>query len=404
MSSAINFFDKELVSVAFRNLKSQKLRSTLSILGIVIGIAAIIALISLGEGLNASVQEQFQQLGTNTLTILPGGGFAESVLAELQRDDPETIEKVRGIESAAGIYMSAVQIEFKGEKKTAIIFGADPERAGSLEAAGMVVVGEGRDLVSQDRRNILIGSRLAEDFFEEEIHLRETINVNGDKLRVVGILERARHFFGAMFNNSIMTTLDDLERLAGEELTPFRIIVNVADGQDLDEVKERIEKALEKEHDKKDFQITSPAQAAETAGSVIGIIQLVLAGIAAISLVVGGVVIMNTMIMAVAERTHEIGVLKAIGATNNSIVSIFLMEAALIGLIGGIIGVSLGIGISQLASLIIGATMGASFEAAVSPSLILLGLGFSIIVGVLSGLIPAVIASHLDPVEAMRHS
>jgi len=404
MSSMLNFFDFELLSVAFSNLKSQKLRSGLSILGIVIGITAIIALISLGEGLNASVQEQFQQLGTDTLTVLPGGGFAESVFAELEADDEGTIESVRGVESAVGIYVDNARFEFKGETKSVVVYGAEASKAKNLESMGMVTVEQGRDLVEQDSGNVLIGPRLAKGFFESEIHLRENVDVEGKKYRVIGIMERARHFFGAIFNNAVVTTLDDLEDMAGEELTPFRIMVKVAPGQDIGIVKERIEDRLEKEHGKKDFQITSPEQAAETAGSVIGIIQLVLAGIAAISLIVGGIVIMNTMIMAVAERTHEIGVLKAIGATNHEIQAIFLAEAGLIGLLGGLIGITFGVLLSQLASIAVEAMLGLSFTAVTSPAMLAMALGFSIFVGVVSGLVPAVIASSLDPVEAMRHS
>ncbi|MAG22297.1 MAG: hypothetical protein CL943_03265 [Candidatus Diapherotrites archaeon] len=403
MSNALNFFDLELLTVAFNNLKSQKLRSALSILGIVIGITAIITLISLGEGLNASVQQQFDELGTNTLTVLPGGGFAESLFSELEEDDADTIENIRGVESATAIYLNTVRVEFGEETKSVIVYGVKANKIGNLSDLGFVRIEEGRDLVPQDSHNIVIGPRLADGFFENEILLRENLKVNDEKLRVVGIMESARHFFGAIFNSAIVTTFEDLDRLSDDDLTPFRVMVQVAPGQDMDDVKERIEARLEKDHDKKDFQITSPQQAAEAAGSIISILQLVLAGIAAISLIVGGVVIMNTMIMAVAERTHEIGVLKAIGATNYSIQAIFLAEAALIGLIGGVIGVILGALLSQGASFAVEASLGLSFQVSISPTIAGIALGFSIVVGVLSGLIPAIIASRLDPIEAMRH-
>ena len=396
------FFDKELLKVAFSNLKSQKLRSILSILGIVIGIAAIIALISLGEGLNASVQTQFEQLGTDTLTILPGGGFAESVFAQLEEDDEDTVETVRGVSSAVGIYVGSARIDFKGERKGVIIFGAEAKKAKNLESMGMVKVEFGRDLVEQDRGNILIGPKLADGFFENEIRIKENLQVNDEKLRVIGIMESPKHFFGAMFNNAIVTTKADLERIMGEELTPFRIMVKIEPGQDIDEVRERIRNTLEKKHGKEDFQISSPQQASEVAGSVIGIIQLVLAGIAAISLIVGGIVIMNTMIMAVNERTHEIGVLKAIGATTKKIQAIFLAEAALIGFIGGILGLLLGAIFSYGGSFALSTVMGLNFQAVISPTMAITALAFSIVVGILSGLVPAIMASKLDPVEAMR--
>ena len=403
MSDGMLFLDGELFKQAAANLKSQRLRSILTLLGIVIGIAAIIALIALGEGLNASVQQQFQQMGTDTLTILPGGGFAESIFAELERDDEDTIERIRGVESAVGIYVDNVRIEFKDEIKSVIVYGADASKTKNLKSMGMINVGQGRDLVQQDQGAILIGPRLADGFFENEIHLKENIKVNDEKLRVVGIMETAQHFFGAIFNNAIVTTLEDLERLAGEELTPFRVMVKVAPGQDIDEVRERIEDVLERKHGKKDFQITSPEQAASVAGDVLGIIQLVLVGIAAISLLVGGIGIMNTMLMSVTERTHEIGVLKAVGATNNRILAIFLTEAALIGLLGGVIGIAIGVGLSSIIS-IIAVASGFPLEAVVSPTLLVGALAFSMFVGLVSGFLPARRASMLDPVEAMRHA
>jgi putative ABC transport system permease protein len=249
----------------------------------------------------------------------------------------------------------------------------------------------------------LTGKRLSTKFFEEEIHLRENILVNEKKLRVVGIMERATHTFGEMFNNAIVTTLSDLEELSDETLTPFRIFVELEEGQGSDEVKERVEEALEREHGRKDFQVITPQQISETAGSVLGIIQLVLVGIAAISLLVGGIGIMNTMLMAVTERTGEIGVMKAIGATNTRILGIFLVEAALIGLAGGIIGVLVGTGLASLVSIAAEASA-LQLQAVVSPVLVAAALAFSMLVGLLSGLIPARRASQLDPVEAMRHS
>ena len=396
------FVDAELFRVAFKNLKGRQLRSFLTILGIVIGIAAIVALISIGEGLNQSVSEQFESLGTDTLMVLPGGGLMESVFAKLSDDDVDTIEQVKGVDFAAAIYVTTPQVEFRGEKQSVMAIGIDVDKIDKLGFIGIAEVEEGRMLTKNDTTSVILGDKFASKVMKKEIGLRQTIEIEGKKFRVAGILKEAKNTFGAMFNTAIMMNSDQLKDLSTEEITPLRIIVKALPGEDMDELKQRISDKLEKEHNKKDFQLMDMSQVSDIAESIVGMISLVLIGIAGISLLVGGIGIMNTMLMSVMERTQEIGVMKAIGATTQRIISIFVVEAGMIGLGGGIIGLLLGIGTANLVSIIAEAS-NLPLTAVVSPSLIVGALAFSMAIGMTAGVYPAKRAASIDPVEALRY-
>jgi putative ABC transport system permease protein len=396
------FIDAELFRVAFKNLKGRQLRSFLTILGIVIGIAAIVALISIGEGLNQSVSEQFESLGTDTLMVLPGGGLMESVFAKLSDDDVDTIEQVKGVDFAAAIYVATPQADFRGEKQSVMAIGIDIGKIDKLGFIGIAKVKEGRILAKNDTAAVVLGSNFASKVMKEEIGLRQTIELGGKKFRVAGILEEAKNSFGTMFNTAIMMGSDQLKGISETELTPLRIIVKGLPGENIDDLKQRISDRLEREHNKKDFQVMGMQQVSDIAGSVVGMISLVLIGIAGISLLVGGIGIMNTMLMSVMERTQEVGVMKAIGATTPRITSIFVVEAGMIGLGGGIIGLFIGAGAAVLISAIAAAS-GLPLEAVVSPALIAGALLFSVTVGMAAGVYPAIRAASIDPVEALRY-
>jgi len=203
-----------------------------------------------------------------------------------------------------------------------------------------------------------------------------------------------------MFDNAIIMSKNGLEEISDEELTPFRIIAKTYRKEDIPEVKERIIRVLKRAHGEEDFQIMTASQIQESAGAILGLVQAVLVGIAAISLAVGSIGIMNTMFMSVMERTREIGIMKAIGATNKRVRNIFLMEAGIIGAAGGLIGIGFGFTIAIVVGLV---AESAGFPLKVVPDLMLFfgALLFAMAVGMIAGYIPAKRAAEMDPVEAL---
>ncbi|MBU2100051.1 ABC transporter permease [Candidatus Micrarchaeota archaeon] len=394
-------FDLELFNQAAENLKRQKLRSLLTLLGIIIGIGAVVALISIGDGFNKSVEKEFEKLGSNTLIVLPGSSFIGSAFAKLQESDVKRIESVKGVESATPIYLASVIVSFKQEKKSVLVLGIDPKKQGLLEDLGILSISQGRQLTSSDNLGILVGSRFAENQFDSNLSVRQELGLDSKSLRIVGIIKAAGQAFGAMFDNAIVMNYKSLEEITGQNLTPYRIFVKSVNKEEVADVKERITKELKRAHGEEDFQILSATQILDSALSVLGLIQLILVFIAAISLLVGGIGIMNTMLMAVMERTEEIGVMKAVGATNNLILSIFLMESGIIGLVGGFIGYVIGLLLAFLAG-IIASTAGFDLIIGFDSMLFFGSLAFAFIIGLISGFIPAQRAAKMDPVEALR--
>ncbi len=393
----------EIFAVALRNLTRQRFRSFLTLIGIVIGIAAIVALISLGQGLNEAVQREFEVMGTNTLIITAGESLITSPFSKLEEEDPERIEKVRGVDFAAAIYNVVETIKHRNDATTAMIIGIEVEKQNELKKLGALELAEGRELSSAEKFGVIVGDGFAEDAFDSRLNLREKLEISGHNFRIIGITESSGQTFGALFDRAIVMNYETLKDInVVEELYPFRIIVKTISKDEVDEVKERIAYTLEKAHGEKDFAITTPASIADIAASVLGIIQLILVALASISLLVGGIGIMNTMFMVVLERTKEIGTMKAIGATNKRVLTIFLLEAGFIGMFGGIIGVLFGYGISFLVSLI-ASLAGTELPIIPDPTLIVGVLLFAIFVGIVSGLIPARRAALLDPVVALRH-
>jgi len=396
-----DMIETELFKNAVRNLRQQGLRSYLTLLGIVIGIAAVISLISIGQGLSMAVEQEFESLGSTTIIILPGGSMTESLLAELGENDADLISKIRGVESATAMYMITDAIEVGDESKTIVIIGIDPDQQEALESINMLAIGEGRALGPSEKYGILIGNKISEGYFEEDIQLRQRLNIEDIGFRVVGIIESQSRSFGTFFNIAIIMNSDTLKEISEEEITPFRIIAKAINKESVPEVRERIAYELEKDHGQKDFMLMGQQQIEESATAVIGIIQAVLIGLAAISLLVGGLGIMNTMFMSITERTKEIGIMKAVGATNTTILSIFLVESSLIGLIGGIIGIILGFTLSMIISAV-ATYAGMGLESYMGIELIIGAMLFSMSIGVISGLLPSMRAAKMQPVDALR--
>jgi putative ABC transport system permease protein len=400
---------KEDFWIAFRSLSQRRLRSWLTMIGIFIGIAAVVSLIGLGEGLRIAITSQFGFLGTDILSIQasgvnfgpPGQGAANPL------DDTliDKIEKLNGVDTAFGRIIKSGILEFKDTQYVGYVASV-PEGSDRKVFEKMVNIEaeSGRLLRDTDKNKVVLGSSFAtEDFFGRAVATGDTIILNGKEFEVAGMLLKKGSF---IFDGVVFVNEEELKDLYNIDTVTSVIAVKVKDEQQMDKVKADIEKLLRKERDVKlgeeDFQVQSPQKALEALNDTLFAVQLFVYIIATISLVVGGIGIMNTMYTAVLERTKEIGIMKAIGARNSTIFRLFFIESGFLGLVGGIIGTLLGMGLAYGLAFA-GRQAGSNLlQASVSPYLIIGSLLFSFILGTLFGVLPAVNASKMQPVEALR--
>jgi putative ABC transport system permease protein len=401
---------KDYFVLAFNNLRRRKLRAWLTMLGIFIGIAAVVALISLGQGLEDAVTAQFESLGSDKIIIEergvqgpPGSGTSKST--KLTSEDLEEIKNVRGVLGAAGVIFKTGKLEYKDEIDFVFIWGM-PQNSNEKKYVSFFDVEQGRDLKEGDGKKVVVGVRYIEGkVFEKELSLGDKINIEGEEFEIVGVFERIGNPFD---DSAIMMTKDMMKELYGIDDEESVIYAQVENIDEIDKVKEDIERALRKlrneDEGKETFQVTTSEQFLQSFSNILGIVQAVLVGIAAISLFVGGIGIMNTMYTSVLERTKEIGIMKAIGAKNKDILLIFLFEAGLLGMVGGIIGVIIGIGLSKTAEYFATLYLGTNLLQASTDHVLIIGaLVFSFVIGVISGVLPALQASRLRPVDALRY-
>jgi putative ABC transport system permease protein len=400
---------RDYINIPWKEIKRKRMRSWLTLIGIFIGIAAIVSLITLGQGLENAIEQQFSSLGKDKLFILPKGGFFGMGSSELlNEDDLELIQGTSGVKIATGLSQAFAKMEFNDLAKYGFISGisTDPEERALVWDAQTYGLSEGRLLRKGDKFKTLLGyEHSLTDMFEKRVELGDKIMLHGREFKVIGFLEKIG---SPPDDQAAIIPLDAYKELfdSGEELN--FIIAQSSLGEDPLKVADDIEKEMRKKHDLKageeDFEIQTPEQFAEAFAVILDVVQIVLIGIAGISLLVGGIGIMNTMYTAVLERTREIGIMKALGARNSQVMALFLVESGLYGLGGGIIGVTVGIGFAKLVELAFVIAIGPAFLSIKIDWLLVAGtLLFSFILGCLSGIAPARSASKQNPVESLRY-
>lgn len=393
--------------LAVRNIRYRKKRSWLTIIGTMVGILAIVALISIGQGLENSVQSEFEDLGGDKVFISPGGNSISSRFttstAKLMEEDLQTVANTRGIDDVAGIVSGSQQIGYSGDGQFLSVTGVPTDDGSDIvkQSQGIEIV-EGRYLRSTDRYSTVISESAAQNAFNDEVVLRSSLDINGTSYRVVGIAEVSGSGGG-----SIYTNIDSARQLMDKENQYDQLITRINSGTTPKEVEENIRDSLRRSRNvnegEEDFSTRTAADIVDSFTSQLSLIRGFLVGLGAISLLVGGVGIMNTMYTSVTERTKEIGVMKAVGATNWQVLRIFLIESGIIGLIGGTLGVLGGLSVSYAASGLISDQVGIQMTPGMSPELVLGSLAFAFTVGTVSGFFPARKASKMNPVEALRY-
>jgi len=397
--------------LAWNNLKRRKLRSWLTMIGIFIGIAAVVGLIGLGQGLQEAITGQFGSLSTDTLTIQNAGtGFGppgSTVIKKLNQHDVDIIKKVSGVEEVVTRWVRIGTIEFNKVSKYSYVgdLPNDKSQAEIVYDSLDLKLKDGRRLEYGDRGKVLIGSDVAnKNNFGKEFNVGNSIEINGKKFEVVGIMEKSSN---VIFNGIIMMPHEDMKDLFNLDDEYDIIVAKLQSSADAEKVASDIEKALRKDRHEKvgeeTFTVETPLQTIGVVNNILTAVNVVVIGIAAISLIVGGIGIANTMYTSVIERKKEIGTMKAIGAKNSDILFIFLFESGLLGLAGGIVGVLIGLGISFAVASVANAAFGAELIAvSLNYSLIGFSISFAFVIGIISGAIPSYQASKLKPADALR--
>jgi len=394
-----------LFFLPFKNLRRKKLRSWLTIIGILIGITAVVSLITLGNGLKTAVLSQFDISSTEVLTVqakgLSGyGAPGTGVTKPLTKDDVKAIEKLSVVEKAFARNIESVKIEYNDEVKFGMAISI-PEEDRKLVYKIIGVEAEKGHLLKQGESNsVFLGHNYLDKTFKKEISPGKSILIQGKKFTVTGILKKKGSF---LFDNIIAVGDDDLNDLIGYGDDVDIIVVKVKNKDLMNKAQEDIEKLMRKRRDVKvgeeDFDVQTPQSILKEINNILGGIQAFIIIIASISIIVGAVGIINTMTTSVLERTKEIGIMKAIGAKNSDIFLQFLVESGILGLIGGIIGVVFGLIIGYTGVLGINNFVGSSAKININLSLILLSLAGSFIIGAISGIVPAMNAAKQNPIE-----
>ena len=400
---------KESFLMAWASLIANKLRSLLTMLGIIIGVAAVIALVSIGNGVKQDIEDSISSLGSNLLVVMPGAPRTPGVrpsqgsMKSLKISDYEAIAKLEGVKAASPMTNGSYVVIYQNKNWTTSVAGVNS----NFQDVNNWTMTSGRffsDKNVQNRERVaVVGQTVVKNLFADEDPVGKEIRVKNIPFRVIGVLKSKGN--GTMGNDQDDTVLipytTSMERVEGIDYLR-RVYVVAKDDESIDRLQADIENLLRVRHNIKDtnlddFNIQNMKSIMETVAQTTGTFTLFLGAVAAISLVVGGIGIMNIMLVSVTERTREIGVRKALGATYSVIVTQFLIEAVVISLMGGFIGIAFGIGASKVIGMVSG------MSTVVSVPTIIMSFAFSMAIGLIFGIYPARKAAKLNPIDALHY-
>ena len=401
---------------ALKNISKRSLRSWLTIIGIIIGVITIVVILSISEGVQKEINDQLSSFGPDNMFVIPiniekgsasalgmgvGPGSAPSS-GKLTQNDVEAIKGIPGVKSVTRFVYGRSSVSFKDSSLTATVYGADKEM---FELWGdYIELENGRYYQDGERGVVVLANDAANKMFgKKKVDVGNTIYINEQKFRVIGVLKLIGTSLSQTDDSAIYVSYDEGKDLFKSQLAKNEvklIMIKIDSGYEANEIKGKIESKLCSIHkvscDEKDFSVITAEFVNQTIGSILFALSAFIFLVTVVASIVGGIGIMNTMFMGVLERVQEIGILKSIGASEKTILTIFMVESGVMGLIGGLIGTALGI----MILLIIG-QFGVPYV--ISPTLMFFVFAFSISVGVAAGYLPARQAAKLDPVEALNY-
>jgi putative ABC transport system permease protein len=407
----------ESIRIAVGALAANKLRSILTMLGIIIGVGAVITLVSVGQGVEKMVTDSIQGIGSNLIFVIPGNseGSRTQSPRSLTYADAQAIADPRNVPDAVAVVpevMGFIQVTYGNKDTETYVSGVTPEYEDVRNfhpEFGRFISTE--DVVGRSRVAVL-GQTVLEDLFPEGAYpIGQVIKINQVPFRVVGVLEKkGGSGFGGDEDDIIFVPLTAAQtrlfpgrRSLSGEYTVSAVYAQVSDEKRIEAAMDDITELLRARHkikfrDEDDFTVINQADIVSFAGDIFGVLTLYLGAIAAIALLVGGIGIMNIMLVSVTERTREIGIRKAVGAKRRDILLQFLIESMVMSMLGGFIGIGLGFAGSQVVT-----SLAENLETTITPGAILLATGFSMAVGLFFGIYPATRAAQLNPIEALRY-
>lgn len=394
---------RDIIKISLSSLIDQKMRSFLTILGIGVGIASVVLLTSIGEGVHRFTLAEFTQFGTNLIGINPGrsttagmSGALINNIRPLSIADEEALRQIPGVIDAVALVQGNAQVEFEKRNRRTNILGVGP----SASAVWQIKVVKGQFLPQDDSRAArafaVLGSKVADELFRRQSPLGKLIRIGGERYRVIGVMESKGQMLGFDLDDAVyIPTTRALSLFNQQSLMEIDLLYR--SGLQSKTIAERARKLLIRLHGSEDFTITTQEEMLKVLGSVLDILTLAVGGLGAISLLVGGVGILTIMTIAVTERTPEIGLLRAIGADRRQILYLFIGEAVVLAGVGGLAGLGLGAGIAWL--------LGAFVPALPTHTPWLYAVYAEVLaasIGLAAGVLPARHAARLDPVEALR--
>ncbi|NQT50160.1 ABC transporter permease [Candidatus Kuenenbacteria bacterium] len=408
-------FIQTTIKQSLKNLRAQKMRSFLTMLGIIIGISSIIIITSVVAGAQSLITNQFNSIGSNVIGIMPGGGNEDGppaaamgiVITSLTNKDTEAIAKLPHVDAASSYVSATETVSWSNQKTTASIYGT----SASYPNLADVETIQGSFFSKEDERNIssvaVIGQQINDDLFKGVNPIGEKIKIKNNKFTIIGLLEPVGTAGFQNIDNMVFLPVTTAQKkVVGINHVGF-IRARIDNEENMDTTVEDIKFLLRDRHDVEnpeddDFTVRSTADAMEALGTVTNALQFFLIAIVFISLIVGGIGIMNIMLASVTERIKEIGLRKAVGATKSQITNQFLTETIIISFLGAIIGIIIGIVISYLISIIVN-KLDYDWDFTITSFSIILSCVFAFAIGLTFGIYPAKKAAKFDPITALRY-